>query len=149
MKDKPVILVVDDEPQNIELLEAHLVPQGYEIVKAASGEEALEKLSNNQIDLVLLDVIMPRMSGFEVLENADLLPGQLVVSGAYSALGGLAERDDVANIMPASPELAAGIPLAGCAGATTVAGPVGEYVLVSSGWPKDSGGSVSLHYFIR
>jgi PAS domain S-box-containing protein len=61
--------VVDDEPQNIELLEAHLVPQGYEIVKAASGEEALEKLSGNQIDLILLDVIMPRMSGFEVLEK--------------------------------------------------------------------------------
>ncbi|MDO9262682.1 MAG: response regulator, partial [Desulfosalsimonadaceae bacterium] len=69
MKDKPVILIVDDLPQNIELLEAHLVPQGYEIVKALNGEEALEKLSGNQIDLVLLDVMMPRMSGFEVLEK--------------------------------------------------------------------------------
>ena len=59
MKDKPIILVVDDQPQNIELLEAYLVPQGYEIVKAASGEEALEKLSDNQIDLILLDVMMP------------------------------------------------------------------------------------------
>ncbi len=66
MKNKPVILVVDDEPQNIELLEAHLVPQGYEIVKAANGEEALEKLSDNQIDLILLDVKMPGMDGFEV-----------------------------------------------------------------------------------
>ncbi|MFA4827670.1 MAG: response regulator [Thermodesulfovibrionales bacterium] len=69
MKDKPVILVVDDQPQNNELLEAHLAPQGYEIVKAASGEEALEKLSNNQIDLVLLDVMMPKMDGFEVLKK--------------------------------------------------------------------------------
>ena len=67
MKDKPVILVVDDQPQNIELLEAHLVRQGYEIIQAESGEEALEKLSSNQVDLVLLDVKMPRMSGFEVL----------------------------------------------------------------------------------
>ncbi|MBN1128036.1 MAG: two-component system response regulator [Chitinispirillaceae bacterium] len=66
MKDKPVILVVDDQPQNIELLEAHLAPQNYEIVKAASGEEALEKLSGNQIDLILLDVMMPGMDGFEV-----------------------------------------------------------------------------------
>jgi PAS domain S-box-containing protein len=66
MKDKPVILVVDDQPQNIELLEAHLVPQGYEIVKAANGEEALGKLSGNQIDLILLDVMMPGMDGFEV-----------------------------------------------------------------------------------
>ena len=66
MKDKPVILVVDDEPQNIELLEAYLVPQGYEIVKATNGEEALRKLSGNQIDLILLDVKMPDMDGFEV-----------------------------------------------------------------------------------
>src|SRR4030042_6519570 len=66
MKDKPVILVVDDEPQNIELLEAHLAPQGYEIVKATNGEEALGKLSDNQIDLILLDVKMPDMDGFEV-----------------------------------------------------------------------------------
>jgi PAS domain S-box-containing protein len=69
MKAKPVILVVDDQPQNNELIEAHLVPQGYEVVKATSGEEALEKLSGNQIDLVLLDVMMPKMSGFEVLEK--------------------------------------------------------------------------------
>lgn len=69
MKEKSVILVVDDQPQNIELLEAYLVGQGYEIVKAASGEEALEKLAHNQIDLVLLDVMMPKMSGIEVLEK--------------------------------------------------------------------------------
>lgn len=66
MKDKPVILVVDDQPQNIELLEAYLVPQGYATVKAANGEEALGKLSDNQIDLILLDVMMPGMDGFEV-----------------------------------------------------------------------------------
>jgi diguanylate cyclase (GGDEF)-like protein/PAS domain S-box-containing protein len=66
LKDKPVLLVVDDKPQNIEVLEAYLVPQGYEIVKAANGEEALGKLSENQIDLVLLDVMMPGMDGFEV-----------------------------------------------------------------------------------
>jgi adenylate cyclase len=69
MKDKPVILVVDDQPQNIALLEAHLVPQGYEIVKAASGEEALGKLSGNQIDLILLDVMMPGMNGYEVCKK--------------------------------------------------------------------------------
>jgi CheY-like chemotaxis protein len=69
MKDKPVILVVDDQPPNIKLLEAHLVPRGYEIVQAASGEEALKKLSDTIIDLVLLDVVMPGMSGFEVLSK--------------------------------------------------------------------------------
>ncbi len=69
MKDKPVILVVDDQFQNIELLEAYLIPQGYEIVKAASGQEALEKLSGNPVDLILLDIMMPNMSGLEVLEK--------------------------------------------------------------------------------
>ncbi|HAZ09562.1 MAG: hypothetical protein A2047_01325 [Omnitrophica bacterium GWA2_41_15] len=69
MKGKPVILVVDDQIQNIELLEAYLVGQGYEIIRAASGEEALEKLSGNQIDLILLDIMMPKMSGLELLEK--------------------------------------------------------------------------------
>jgi putative two-component system response regulator len=66
LKNKPVILIVDDQPQNIELLEAHLVPLGYEIITAASGEQALGRLSGNQIDLILLDVMMPGMDGFEV-----------------------------------------------------------------------------------
>jgi PAS domain S-box-containing protein/putative nucleotidyltransferase with HDIG domain len=66
MKHKPVILIVDDQPLNIELLEAYLAPHDYEIVTAASGEEALRKLAGNQIDLILLDIIMPGMDGFEV-----------------------------------------------------------------------------------
>jgi PAS domain S-box-containing protein len=67
VKNKPVILVVDDQLSNIELLEGFLVREGYEIIGAESGEEALGKLSGNHVDLVLLDVKMPRMSGFEVL----------------------------------------------------------------------------------
>ncbi len=66
MKDKPVIMVVDDQPQNNELLEAFLVPQGYQVIAAANGEEALDRLAGNQIDLILLDVMMPGMDGFEV-----------------------------------------------------------------------------------
>ena len=66
MKDKPVILVVDDQLPNIELLEAYLVPEGYEIVTAVDGKEALRKISGNRIDLILLDVMMPGMDGFEV-----------------------------------------------------------------------------------
>jgi len=64
--NKPVILVVDDQFQNIELLEAYLAPQGYDIFKAANGKEALELLASNPIDLILLDVMMPGMDGFEV-----------------------------------------------------------------------------------
>jgi PAS domain S-box-containing protein len=86
MKDKPVILVVDDQPQNIELLEAYLVPHGYEIIQAANGEEALGKLSGNQIDLILLDVMMPGMDGFEVTrrvrqDNAHRLLPIILITG--------------------------------------------------------------------
>jgi putative two-component system response regulator len=66
MNEKPVILVVDDQRQNIELLEALLVPQGYDIVEAMNGDEALGQLARNRIDLILLDVMMPGMDGFEV-----------------------------------------------------------------------------------
>ena len=85
MKDQPVILVVDDQPQNIELLEAFLAPQGYEIVAAASGEEALAKASSGP-DLILLDIMMPAMNGFEVLaklraaEPTRLIPVVMVTS---------------------------------------------------------------------
>jgi len=69
MKDKPVILVVDDQPQNIELLEAYLALQDYEIVTAVSGKEALWQIYGHPIDLVLLDVMMPGMDGFEVIRR--------------------------------------------------------------------------------
>ncbi|MBF0494511.1 MAG: response regulator [Candidatus Omnitrophica bacterium] len=86
MKDKQVILAVDDQEQNIELIEAFLAPQGYEIVKADSGLEALQKLSTGRIDLVLLDIMMPGMSGLELLvklradEKARLIPVIMVTA---------------------------------------------------------------------
>ena len=66
MEGKSVVLVVDDLPQNVKLLEAYLIPQGYEIARAANGKEALAKLTDSQIDLILLDVMMPDIDGFEV-----------------------------------------------------------------------------------
>ena len=63
---KPRILCVDDEPNVLKFLEAVLVPNGYEVVKAEDGEEALEKLKGERIDLVLSDVTMPKLDGFEV-----------------------------------------------------------------------------------
>ena len=75
MNDTPVILAVDDQPKNIELIEALLVPHGYEIIAAASGAEALDKLAVNQIDLILLDVMMPGMDGFEVCRRIRQNPG--------------------------------------------------------------------------
>ena len=60
------LLVVDDTPQNIRLLEAVLLPRGYTVVTATSGPEALEKVASERPDLVLLDILMPGMSGHEV-----------------------------------------------------------------------------------
>jgi adenylate cyclase len=60
------ILVVDDLPQNVRLLEAILAPRGYEIASASSGREALDHLASNPVDLVLLDILMPEMDGYEV-----------------------------------------------------------------------------------
>jgi len=62
----PTILIVDDTPQNIRLLDAVLGPQGYRIVAAGSGQEGLEKIGSEDPALVLLDIVMPDMSGFEV-----------------------------------------------------------------------------------
>lgn len=63
------ILMVDDEPVNIELLEALLEPEGYALTKAKNGKEALERLKTCEPDLILLDVMMPGMSGYTVLEE--------------------------------------------------------------------------------
>jgi DNA-binding response OmpR family regulator len=64
----PKILVVDDEPINVELLEAHLSVAGYEVVTAYSGEEALEKVEGEKPDLILLDVMMPGLTGFDIIK---------------------------------------------------------------------------------
>jgi adenylate cyclase len=62
----PTILVVDDLPQNVRLLEAVLAPRGHDVVTAASGAEALERVAAGGVDLVLLDILMPEMDGYEV-----------------------------------------------------------------------------------
>jgi adenylate cyclase len=66
MNSPPKIVVVDDTPQNVKLLEALLGPRGYAVVTATSGAEALAKVANEKPDLVLLDILMPGMDGYEV-----------------------------------------------------------------------------------
>jgi len=63
---KPIILCVDDDPANLKLFENILVPRGYEVVSAANGEEALQKIKTRTIDLVLLDLMLPGMDGLQV-----------------------------------------------------------------------------------
>ncbi len=66
MTPDPLVLVVDDLLQNVRLLEAVLSPKGFRVATASSGEEALDVLSKEHPDLVLLDILMPGMDGYEV-----------------------------------------------------------------------------------
>src|ERR1700758_75995 len=69
MRDPPLILVVDDVPDNVDILQMRLETQGYEVVTAGDGVEALEKIRELLPDLVLLDIMMPRMDGIEALKR--------------------------------------------------------------------------------
>ena len=66
MNATPTILIVDDTAQNIRLLDAVLSPQGYRIAAAGSGREGLAKMNSENPALVLLDIVMPDLSGLEV-----------------------------------------------------------------------------------
>ena len=63
------ILVVDDEPRFVRLVDANLSTEGYEVATASNGQEALELVSKEVPDLVLLDVMMPVLDGFEACER--------------------------------------------------------------------------------
>ncbi len=65
----PKILVVDDTPRNVKLLADVLTVKGYSVVTAASGREALAQIETDPPDLVLLDIVMPEMSGYEVCRD--------------------------------------------------------------------------------
>ena len=66
MTDEPLVLAVDDLPANVRLLDAVLSPRGYRVLGAGSGPEALALVAEHRPDLVLLDIVMPEMDGYEV-----------------------------------------------------------------------------------
>ena len=85
-RERPKILVVDDIPENVRLLEAVLVPHGYDVVTAGDGAEALAVVGAEQPDLVLLDIFMPELDGYGVCarlrenEETAVLPVIMVTS---------------------------------------------------------------------
>ena len=95
MHKPPRILAVDDVPTNLEILKVRLEAQGYEVVTAADGEEALQRAREVEPDLVLLDIMMPKLDGISVLrqlkqETAErFIPVILVTAKA--------DTDDIVN----------------------------------------------------
>lgn len=69
LKQKAKVLVVDDSQESVDLLEYFLKPAGYEILKAYDGAAALEIVENKPPDIILLDVMLPKVNGYEVCEK--------------------------------------------------------------------------------
>ena len=85
------ILVVDDEPGLRQTVSRILGAEGHSVGTAGEGEEALSKLSTEDVDLVLCDLRMPKMDGFELLQHCQTLPQShrptrvIAISGEYEA----------------------------------------------------------------
>jgi adenylate cyclase len=102
MRDPPLILVVDDVPDNVDILQMRLEAQGYEVVTAADGLAALDTIRELLPDLVLLDVMMPKLDGIETVKRlkADpalpFIPVILVTAkaGDKDVIGGLEAGGD-------------------------------------------------------
>jgi len=82
----PKVMVVDDEILNRKLIESMLKPQGYQVLTAVDGEDCLAKIEDDPPDLILMDIMMPNMNGFEVVtklkakENLALIPIVMVTA---------------------------------------------------------------------
>lgn len=70
------VLIADDNEQNRELLDAYLADEGYKILMANDGQQTVDAVAEHQPDLILLDIMMPRMSGYEVCEQLKANPEQ-------------------------------------------------------------------------
>src|ERR1043166_7783497 len=74
MQSKSNILVVDDNPDKLQLIEAALSLAGYHVTTATDGVEALAAIESYQPDLVITDVMMPRMNGYELDQRITVFP---------------------------------------------------------------------------
>jgi CheY-like chemotaxis protein len=92
--DDAVVLVVDDQPANLKLMDAVLSPRGFTVHTAATGEEALERLAETVPDLVLLDVVMPGIDGYETCRRLRQFLGSQVFIVALTGWGQEQDKDE-------------------------------------------------------
>ena len=92
------VLIVDDNPQNVELLQAFLESLPVKIVTAADGLDALQKVAEHPPDLILLDIMMPQMSGFQVCRRIKGDPKtrdiQVLMVTALNELGDIEQANE-------------------------------------------------------
>jgi len=92
------VLIVDDNPQNVELLQAFLESLPVKVITAGDGVEALEKVKSDNPDLILLDIMMPRMSGFQVCKKIKSDPKtrdiQVLMVTALNELGDIEQATE-------------------------------------------------------
>lgn len=96
------VLAVDDQPANLRLLDAHLSPRGYRVLTASSGAQALATLETEDVDIALLDIVMPEMDGYELCRRIRSTPAteflpvvMITASGSEQRLAALeAGADD-------------------------------------------------------
>jgi adenylate cyclase len=90
--DDATVLVVDDLPQNVRLMDAVLSPLGFTVVSAMSGEEALDLLARQLPDIVLLDIMMPGMDGYETCRRIRANPATSFIPVVMVTASGDAEK---------------------------------------------------------
>src|SRR5512140_1164370 len=95
MSEKPLVLVVDDEPIILNLVKDILAPEGYQIETASNGKEALRALQVHPFDVVLTDMMMPDMTGMELVQYLRLHnPGTPVI-----VFTGFANYEDAVEVV--------------------------------------------------
>ncbi len=102
LKSRSSVLVIDDDPMAVELIEQNLLQQGHRVLKAYSGIEGIKTAREEKVDLILLDLMMPEMNGFEVakiIKNDPqlnkvpviIMTAKILTPGDYRKLQGLVE----------------------------------------------------------
>jgi CheY-like chemotaxis protein len=94
MPEQKTVMIIEDEEFLSSLLKSRLEKEGYKVVQAFDGEEALALMKSNSPSLILLDIIMPKLSGFGVLEAISMDP-ELNGKAPIVILSNLAQESDI------------------------------------------------------